>query len=163
MYKAKDFDYDLWTSPDGKCFVRVRSTGEVSEISEETMKFLRAEEKRLFREQELKKNLNSDDLRIKTKASICFPLSFDIYSDDENEDSVWLKSNENIEEDQADKENEKEFIEQLSDKQKEIFMCVLLGGETQAEFAKRKEIKIQSVNESIKYIRKKAKKFFNHP
>lgn len=70
MYKAKDFDYDLWTSPDGKCFVRVRSTGEVSEISEETMKFLRAEEKRLFREQELKKNLNSDDLRIKTKASM---------------------------------------------------------------------------------------------
>lgn len=161
MYKAKDFDYDLWTSPDGKCFVRVRSTGEVSEISEETMKFLRAEEKRLFREQELKKNLNSDDLRIKTKASICFPLSFDIYSDDENEDSVWLKSNENIEEDQAAKDTEQQFLHTLTDYQREVFICVMKNGESQMSFAARHNITDRAVRRVIEKIQKKAKNFFN--
>ena len=26
------FDYDLWTTEDGKCMVRVKRTGEVSEV-----------------------------------------------------------------------------------------------------------------------------------
>lgn len=33
MYKNKDFDYDLWKDANGKCYARVRSTGEVCEIS----------------------------------------------------------------------------------------------------------------------------------
>ena len=27
-----EFDYDLWTTEDGKCMVRVKRTGEVSEV-----------------------------------------------------------------------------------------------------------------------------------
>lgn len=41
MYKNKEFDYDLWKDADGKCYARVRSTGEVCEISDDTMKVLR--------------------------------------------------------------------------------------------------------------------------
>ena len=44
-----EFDYDLWTTKDGKCMVRVKSTGETCEVSRETFRVLRAEEKRLRR------------------------------------------------------------------------------------------------------------------
>ncbi len=41
----KEFDYDLWTTEDGKWMVRIKSTGEVTEVDREVMKALRAEEK----------------------------------------------------------------------------------------------------------------------
>ena len=44
-----EFDYDLWTTEDGKCMVRVKLTGEVTEVDREVMKSLRAEEKKLRR------------------------------------------------------------------------------------------------------------------
>ena len=31
------FDYDLWTTEDGKCMVRVKRTGEVSEVDRKVM------------------------------------------------------------------------------------------------------------------------------
>ena len=43
------FDYDLWTTEDGKCMVRVKRTGEVSEVDRKVMRILRAEEKRIRR------------------------------------------------------------------------------------------------------------------
>ena len=39
-----EFDYDLWTTKDGKCMVRVKSTGETCEVSREAFRVLRAEE-----------------------------------------------------------------------------------------------------------------------
>ena len=45
----KEFDYDLWTTEEGKYMVRVKATGEVTEVSREVMKALRAEEKRMRR------------------------------------------------------------------------------------------------------------------
>ena len=44
-----EFDYDLWTTEDGKCMVRVKRTGEVSEVDRKIMRILRAEEKRIRR------------------------------------------------------------------------------------------------------------------
>lgn len=44
-----EFDYDLWTTEDGKCMVRVKITGEITEVDREVMKALRAEEKRIRR------------------------------------------------------------------------------------------------------------------
>ena len=44
-----EFDYDLWTTEDGKCMVRVKRTGEQCEVSKETFRILRSEEKRLRR------------------------------------------------------------------------------------------------------------------
>ncbi len=43
------FDYDLWTTEDGKCMVRVKITGEVTEVDREVMKILHVEEKRVRR------------------------------------------------------------------------------------------------------------------
>lgn len=44
-----EFDYDLWTTEDGKCMVRVKATGETTEVDREVMKMLRNEEKKLRR------------------------------------------------------------------------------------------------------------------
>lgn len=46
----KDFEYDLWTSSDGKHFSRLKRTGEVCEVNLETFRFLRKLEKELRRE-----------------------------------------------------------------------------------------------------------------
>lgn len=45
----KDFDYDLWTTERGEYMVRVKATGEICEVSCETMRFLRTEEKQMRR------------------------------------------------------------------------------------------------------------------
>ena len=46
---VKGFDYDLSRSEDGRCWARVRATGEWVEISEEVMRELRREEKKEYR------------------------------------------------------------------------------------------------------------------
>ena len=40
-----EFDYDLWTTEDGKCMVRIKATGEVTEVERTVMQVLRSEEK----------------------------------------------------------------------------------------------------------------------
>ena len=92
MYKVKNFDYDLWTTDDGKRFARVRRTGEVCEVDEETMKLLRSAEKSVYRELELKGKLDSDDPDERLKASIRYPCSFEVTDDENNEESVLLAS-----------------------------------------------------------------------
>ena len=68
------------------------------ELNNKTMRILRCEEKRINREQELKKSLNSENVVEKIKASIMYPLSFEISDDENDEDSSWLQSNEDFEE-----------------------------------------------------------------
>ena len=41
-----EFDYDLWTTEDGKCMVRVKATGETTEVDREVMKMHSAMRKR---------------------------------------------------------------------------------------------------------------------
>lgn len=161
MYKIKDFDYDLWKDADDKCYARVRSTGEVCEISGDTMKLLRCEEKRIYRELDLKKSLDSDNINDKTKASIMYPLSFETIDDENNDDSSWLQSDENLEEEQATKDLEERFMKLLTGYQKEVFIFVLKNGESQIDFAKRKGVTSQSVRNVIRKIQEKAKNFFD--
>ena len=44
-----EFDYDLWTTEEGKCMVRIKRTGEVSEVDRQVMKVMRLEEKKMRR------------------------------------------------------------------------------------------------------------------
>ena len=91
MYKNKEFEYDLWATEDGHYYARVKSTGEVSEISREIFRFLRCQEKEVYRRQELRKandeNKTTDE-SVKRKATVENPLSLDPM--DENVDeSAW--------------------------------------------------------------------------
>lgn len=160
MYKSIDFEYDLWKTSDGKCFARVKSTGEVCEISSDTMKLLRCEEKRIYRELALKKSLESKNVDEKTKASIRYPLSFDVCDDESEELSAWIGSDENLENEQIAKDLENRVMNLLTDHQREVFICVMKNGEKLSEFASRNGTTYQNVQSTVSAIRKKVKKLF---
>ena len=78
MYKNKEFDYDLWTTEtDGekKYWVRVRNTNEVVEVNLEIMRFLRNQEKSLYRD------------IINTKDTL---LSLDALNENDERTEDWL-------------------------------------------------------------------------
>lgn len=164
MLNLKSFDYFLFKDEQGRCFVKIKSTDEIVEINEQVMRLLRSEEKKIYREAELKKYFNSDDIEKKAKASVLYPFYYqndDCESEDENEsESFVLQDHIDFEDELIARDLEKSFVSLLTDSQKEVFYDVMLGGETQRSFAKRKGLNKRAVNNRIELIRKKAKKFF---
>ena len=150
MYKTKEFDYDLWTTTDGgirHCWVRVKATGEVSEVSPEVMKFLRAEEKRVYRE-------------IKAAQKRGSSLSLDD-SHDEGKES-WFSDHGFGTSEMEKALVEEAFCQLLTPIQLSVFRECLLGQIPLSEYARKNGITKQSVSDVIEGIRKKAKKFFDH-
>ena len=74
------FDYDLWTTEDGKCMVRVKRTGEVSEVDRKVMRILRAEEKRIRRSYGSDSTSEDEDSAEKSSDSV---LSLDAMPEDD--------------------------------------------------------------------------------
>ena len=82
-----EFDYDLWTTEDGKCMVRVKITGEVTEVDREVMKILRAEEKMLRRSYGSDGASEDEDGEEKTSDAV---LSLDAMPEDDVKTAAWL-------------------------------------------------------------------------
>ncbi|MBE6784623.1 MAG: hypothetical protein E7538_00115 [Ruminococcaceae bacterium] len=162
MLNLKDFDYILWKDSEGRCFVKVKFTDEVTEVSEQVFKDLRNEEKRIYRELELKDKLYSENEEERAKASVMFPSSYfcEIETDENEGESFVLMDICKFEDEVIAKDLEERFANLLTDNQKEIFFCVMLGGEKIIDYAERKGIKQPSVIGTIKKIRKKIKKFY---
>lgn len=78
-----EFDYDLWTTEDGRCMVRVKATGEITEVERSVMQALRSEEKRLRRAISPEQGEHRDGM---SKPTI---LSLDVLPEDVG-DSSWL-------------------------------------------------------------------------
>ena len=79
MYKNKKFDYDLWTTNDEgikRYWVRIRATQEVVEVDLKTLRFLRTEEKKIFRKTETTDENASIDMFADSKMGIFYPMSF---------------------------------------------------------------------------------------
>ena len=81
------FDYDLWTTEDGKCMVRVKRTGEVSEVDRKVMRILRAEEKRIRRSYGSDSTSEDEDSAEKSSDSV---LSLDAMPEDDVKSAAWL-------------------------------------------------------------------------
>ena len=162
MLNLKEFDYILWKDSEGRCFVKVKYTDEVTEVSEQVFKNLRNEEKRIYRELELRDKLYSEDEEERTKASVMFPSSYfsEIELEENESESFVLEDMCNFEDEVICKDLEEKFLMLLTKTQKEVFIDVLLGGETQRDFAERKGLNKRAVNNRIEKIRKKAKNFF---
>lgn len=162
MLNLKDFDYILWKDSEGRCFVKVKYTDEVTEVSEQVFKNLRNEEKRIYRELELRDKLYSEEEEERTKASVMFPSSYfsEIELEENESESFVLEDMCNFEDEVICKDLEEKFLMLLTKTQKEVFIDVLLGGETQRDFAERKGLNKRAVNNRIEKIRKKAKNFF---
>lgn len=148
-----EFDYDLWTTEDGKCMVRVKSTGEVTEVGREVMKALRAEEKRLRRSF----TGEVDDGEESVSTTI---LSLDSVPDDEINASAWLNDGRDFVREIVLADMVQEFRSKLTKIQCEIYEVVLIGGMKPYDFSKRKGVSASSVTQHIRAIQKKAKKFF---
>ena len=80
-----EFDYDLWTAEDGKCMVRVKITGEVTEVDREVMNALRAEEKRIRRALRSNEGTVKDGIAHQPRS-----FSLSAVSENEMEKSDWL-------------------------------------------------------------------------
>lgn len=148
MYKSKDFDYELWTTTENGTkhfWTRVKATGEVTEVSHKVMKFLRAKEKKMYRE----------ITAIKKDGS---PLSLDIPHNEEKEH--W---NGDYRAGVGEMETilfEEEFRKTLTPNQILIFDECLLGNMSETVFAAKHNISIPVACKRIAAVRKKAKKFF---
>lgn len=143
--KIRDFEYDLWTTNDDgtkKYWVRIRLTGEMTEVSHELMKVLRGEEKRLYRQIE---SGNTE-------------LSLDSPCDEERES--WYEDHLQGGQYMTLDLEEKEFRTCLTPKQLDIYISCIQGEQTAASYAKNHGVSKQSIFDSITAIRKKAKKYF---
>lgn len=151
-----EFDYDLWTTEDGKNMVRIKSTGEVTEVDHDVMKTLRMEEKRLRRSYGEKADGDEEDAENKSNNSV---LSLDALPD-EVKTGVWLADPYDFAEEFLFRLDLDEFKKLLTEKQQDVFQSCMVNGETYVSYADRNGIRAQSVQETARYIKKKAKKYF---
>ena len=86
-----EFDYDLWTTEDGKCMVRVKITGEVTEVDRKVMRILRAEEKRLRRSKQGVPISGAEGKTAEERASV-LSLSYVSYEGCEDSQLFWKKT-----------------------------------------------------------------------
>ncbi len=146
-YKSPYFDYDLWTTGEGEAkryWTRVRETGEVTEVSLEVMRFLRAEEKKTYREY------------LKTQGLA--PILSIEQSLDEGKEG-WFTDNENDKNAVDLKMVIEKFKPLLTPKQLEIFERCMIGGEPVREYAREKGTHHTVILEAIDAIRNKFKIF----
>ena len=151
-----EFDYDLWTTEDGRCMVRVKATGEAREVDREVMKALRNEEKKLRR------SMTGVPIEGAENGETATLLSLDYVSCEGCEDMSpgWLIDPKNNIEDAVTQMCIENFHTSLNANQKEVFESVMLGSMSVREYARQKGVNHKTVYETVLAIRKKFKKYF---
>lgn len=144
-----EFDYDLWTTDEGKCMVRIKATGEVTEVKRAVMQALRSEEKRLWRKYELSKAGSSKPTIVSLDA-----LSNEVSS------SPWIVDIHDYTEEISTKLLAESLQESLTPIQYRIFQACMLNGISYKACADQMGVSYQSVQHAIQQIQKKAKKIF---
>ena len=152
-----EFDYDLWTTEDGKCMARVKKTGEVSEVNRDVMRVLRAEEKRIRRSYGFGNTSEDEDGAEKISDTV---LSLDAMPEDDVKSAAWLADSSDFIKEAELKMLERELMQTLTLLQLDVYKTCIMNGQTPTAYAKEHNMKRQSVNDVIKLIRKKAKKYF---
>ena len=151
-----EFDYDLWTTEDGKCMVRVKQTGEVTEVDRDVMKILRREEK------QLRRSMTGAPIEGSENGEESTILSLDYVSTDGGDEmeAAWLVDRYDSIKEAELKFVERDFRKTLTDKQRSVYVNCLLLGMSYKDFADETGVSYQSVQQSVALIQKKAKKFF---
>lgn len=152
-----EFDYDLWTTEDGKCMVRIKRTGEVTEVDRDVMRILRAEEKRIRRSYGADNNVDQKEENESHNESI---LSLDALPDDEVKSAAWLADPNDFLKEFIVQMQEEAFIEELTEREKDVYFFCIKDGCSQQDYADQSGLSVSRVSKIIAAIRKKAKKFF---
>lgn len=129
--------------------VRIKATGEVTEVERAVMQVLRSEEKRLWRKYQISKAGDS-------KPTI---LSLDALPD-EVTSSRWVADMNDYTEEISTKLLEESLRKSLTPTQYRVFKACILKGISYKAYADQMGVSYQSVQHSIKQIQKKAKKIF---
>jgi hypothetical protein len=144
-----EFDYDLWTTKDGKCMVRVKSTGETCEVSRETFRVLRAEEKRLRRSYTAAASDGDEAHPI---------LSLNVLPEDSEKSPSWLTDHEDFTDEVLTKMVIQEFRATLNSIHCAVFDQCLLGDKTIRAFAEEYGLRRSTVWDIANSLRKNFKK-----
>lgn len=151
MYKNKKFDYDLWTTNDDgvkRYWVRIRATQEVVEVDLKTLRFLRAEEKKIYRAIEEARN-NAGTV-----------LSYEIFEDEEVS-GEWLIDEKDLETQVLMQSEIDAVVKTLTPKQFWVYKNCILEGMELREFARKNNLSYSTVKDIRDAIRKKFQKSFN--
>lgn len=151
-----EFDYDLWTTEDGKCMVRVKATGETTEVDREVMKMLRNEEKKLRRSYDPSGSSASGDEEETQPSTI---LSLDAVPEDDVKSSGWLADKEDFTDGVLTKLVIQDFRATLNSTHLAIFDQCLLGDKTIRAFAEEYGLRKSTVWDIANALRKNFKKF----
>lgn len=151
-----EFDYDLWTTEDGKCMVRIKLTGEVTEVDREVMKILRAEEKKMRRSYE-KTLLDA----INTEENRSMFLSLDALPDESVTSSAWLADPKDVTSEVVTNVMIKDFKQSLCPLYLSVFEHCILDGMTVREYAATYRISKSYVSKIERAVRADLKKFFD--
>ena len=152
-----EFDYDRLYTDNGKCMVRVKATGETTEVDREVMKALRNEEKKLRRSYDTGGASDSEDSEETQPSTV---LSLDAVPEDDVKASAWLESPEKMEEDIITGLLEQEFIRSLTKPQLDVYMNCMRGNMSMLSYAKQNGFSFSTVKDTRDAIRKKFKKIF---
>lgn len=144
-----EFDYDLWTTEDGKRMVRVKATGEICEVNRETFRVLRAEEKRMRRSYTPPASAGDEMLPV---------LSLNVIPDDNEKSPSWLADREDFTDEVLTKLVIQEFKATLSSIHCAIFDQCLLGDKTIRAFAEEYGLRKSTVWDIANSLREKFKK-----
>jgi len=154
MRTPKEFDYDLWTTKENRCMVRIKATGEECEVSRETFRLLRAEEDRLKERRKGKKQGPAVGGKGNTV------LSLDMEPADEGSCSAWLMDTHDFVDDIITVQTLQLFLQSLTMRQRDVVQSCILGAVKKSDYAKCKGISPASVSKTIRQIQIKAKYFF---
>ena len=152
------FDYDLWTTEDGKCMVRVKRTGEVSEVDRKVMRILRAEEKRIRRSCGSDNTSEDEDGAEKISDTV---LSLDAMPEDDVKTAAWLADSYDLAKEVTMQLMVKTFYAGLTEKQRGVFEHCMIAGESLSSYAREIGVDYTTVQETRNALRKKFKKFFS--
>ncbi len=157
------FDYDLWTTEEGchkHYWVRVKSTGEVAEVSHEVMKYLRASEKSL-RRTIAATSYSDDEMPAEKNTELCKKeLSLSFVSGDDTVSPSWLVDPVDYIANAITDSLEVQFSSLLTAHQLEIYRCCIKEGMGIREYAERHHCHHSSVEEVIRSIQKKFQEFY---
>ena len=152
-----EFDYDLWTTEDGKCMVRVKRTGEQCEVGRETFRILRAEEKKLRRSMTGVPVSESNDT---DETATLLSLDYVSVAGAEEMSPAWLEDSFDMENSVITRMLEEELRHSLTERQLGIYLSCVVGGISYKDYADANGMTYQNVQQSIVLIRKKAQKIF---
>lgn len=150
-----EFDYDLWTTEEGKCMVRIKCSGEQCEVSREAFRALRLEEKKIRRSYGKGATAGHTDEN-GAGASV---LSLDAMLNGDVKTPSWLiDPHDHIEAAETAMLMES-FRLTLTENQLRVFEQCMIGDKSLSEYARANSVDFSSVKEIRDAVRKKFKKF----